>query len=181
MPDGHRNAWIAGELAFWLWRAGALTDPPSGIVGPFALQIGGDGAGAAAAWHALGCPYEAARALMDSHDPIALREALAGLAQLGARPAIVAVKRRLQEFGVRDIPRGPRAATRAHPAHLTPREAEILTLMAAGRSNAEMARDLFLSPKTIEHHISAVFAKLSVRSRDEAIQLAGELGVLPPK
>ncbi len=181
MPDGYRNAWIAGELAFWLWRAGALTDPPSGIVGPFALQIGGDGAGAAAAWRALGCPYEAARALMDSHDPIALREALAGLAQLGARPAIVAVKRRLQEFGVRDIPRGPRAATRAHPAHLTPREAEILTLMAAGRSNAEMARDLFLSPKTIEHHVSAVFAKLNAHSRREAIQIAGELGVLPPK
>ena len=141
----------------------------------------GDWAGAAAAWRALGCPYEAARALADSDDETVLREALVAFEQLGARPAIVAVKRRLHDLGARDIPRGPRPATRANPAHLTPREAEILTLMAAGSTNAEMATHLFLSPKTVEHHISAILAKLSARSRREAIQTARNLGVLPPK
>jgi DNA-binding CsgD family transcriptional regulator len=89
------------------------------------------------------------------------------------------VKRRLHVLGARGIPRGPSAATRANPAHLTPREAEILTLMAGGSSNAEMAAALFLSPKTVEHHITSVFAKLSARSRREAIQIARASGVLP--
>ena len=181
VPIGHRNEWLVGELALWLWRAGALTDPPAAAAEPFALQIGGDWTGAAAAWRALGCPYEAARALTDSDDETVLREALATFEQLGARPAAGAVTRRLRALGARDLPRGPRAATRANPAHLTPREAEILTRMAAGSSNAEMAADTFLSPKTIEHHVSAVFAKLNAHSRREAIQIARELGVLPLK
>jgi DNA-binding CsgD family transcriptional regulator/tetratricopeptide (TPR) repeat protein len=179
MTVGHRNDWIVGELAFWLWRAGEMTEPPPAAAEPFVLQIGGDWAAAAAAWQALGCPYEAARALADSDDETVLREALAVFELLGARPAIVAVKRRLHVLGARGIPRGPSAATRANPAHLTPREAEILTLMAGGSSNAEMAAALFLSPKTVEHHITSVFAKLSARSRREAIQIARASGVLP--
>ena len=177
---GHHSGWITGELAFWLWRAGALTEPPAEAAEPFALQIGGDWAGAAAAWRTLGCPYEAARALADSDDPSSLREALVAFEQLGARPAAVTIKRRLHDLGIRDIPRGPRPATRANPAHLTPREAEILTLIGAGTTNAEIAADLYLSPKTIEHHVSAILAKLGVRSRREAIHMARTLGVLPP-
>ena len=181
VPAGYRNEWIVGELAFWLWRAGALTDPPAEAAEPFALQISGDWAGAAAAWRILGCPYEAAWALVDSDDETALRDALGVFEQLGARPAIVAVKRRLRDLGARDIPRGPRPATRANPAHLTPREVEILALIAPGSTNAEVAAHLFLSPKTVEHHVSAILAKLGTRSRGEAIQTARTLGILPPK
>jgi DNA-binding CsgD family transcriptional regulator/tetratricopeptide (TPR) repeat protein len=180
-PIGYRNPWIVGELAYWLWRAGALTDPPADAAEPFALQIGGDWAGAAAAWRALGCPYEVARSLTDSNDETVLREALATFEQLGARPALYVVKRRLHDLGVRDIPRGPRPATRANPAQLTPREVQILTLIAPGSTNAEVATGLFLSPKTVEHHVSAILAKLNVRSRREAIETARMLGVLPPK
>jgi DNA-binding CsgD family transcriptional regulator len=181
VPAGYRNEWIAGELAFWLWRAGALTGPPADAAEPFALQISGDWAGAAAAWRTLGCPYEAASALVDSDDETALREALVTFEQLGARPAMVAVKRRLRDLGARDIPRGPRPATRANPAHLTRREVEILTLIAPGSTNAEIATQLFLSPKTVEHHVSAILAKLGARSRGEAIQTARTLGILPSK
>ena len=178
---GHRNPWVVGELAYWLWRSGELTDPPAEAAEPFALQIGGDWAGAAAAWRALGCSYEAARALADSDDEAVLREALATFDQLEARPALREVKQRLHDLGARDIPCGPRPATRANPAYLTPREVEILTLIAPGSTNAEIATHLFLSPKTVEHHVSAILAKLNAHSRREAIQTARELGVLPPK
>ena len=56
------DRWARGELAFWLWRAGALDAPPSGAAGPFVRSIGGDWRGAADAWSALGFPYETADA-----------------------------------------------------------------------------------------------------------------------
>jgi DNA-binding CsgD family transcriptional regulator/tetratricopeptide (TPR) repeat protein len=176
---GHHSGWITGELALWLWRAGELTEPPTEAAEPFVLQMRGDWAGAAAAWQALGCPYEAARALADSDDPAVLREALVACEQLGARPSAVALKRRLHALGARDIPRGPRPMTRANPAHLTPREAEILALIAAGGTNVEIAERLYLSPKTVEHHVSAILAKLRSHSRREAVATAREWGMLP--
>lgn len=63
-------------------------------------------------------------------------------------------------------PRPARAATRAHPAGLTPREDEVLALLAAGLSDAAIAERLVLSQRTVHHHVSAVLAKLGVRSRE---------------
>ena len=60
---------------------------------------------------------------------------------------------------------------------LTEREREILDLIAAGRSNAEITSRLVLSPKTVRNHVSNVFAKLGVRSRAEAIVRAREAGL----
>jgi DNA-binding CsgD family transcriptional regulator len=171
---------IHDELAFWLWRAGELDTAPTGPASPFALQISGDWAGAAAAWNTLGCPYEAARAHADSSDEAALRSALTTFEQLGARPAALAVKRRLQSLGARVIPRGPRPATRAHLAHLSPREAEVLGLIAAGNTNPEIAARLFIAPKTVEHHVSAIFSKLGTQTRGETVQKAREMGALSP-
>ena len=179
-PIGHRSPWLVGELAYWLWRAGKPAAVPPGVAEPFALQIGGDWAGAAAALSARGCPYEAARALTEGDDEAALREALATLERLGAQPAVAAVKRRLHDLGARGVPRGPRPATSANPGRLTPREAEILALIAAGGTNAAIAARLFLSAKTVEHHVSAILATLGTPSRREAVRLARELGVLPP-
>jgi DNA-binding NarL/FixJ family response regulator len=78
-------------------------------------------------------------------------------------------------LGARDIPRGPRPATQAHPAHLTQREAEILALIEEGRRNAEIAERLYLSPRTVAHHISSILAKLGVQSRTEAVREAARL------
>jgi len=79
---------------------------------------------------------------------------------------------------VRDIPRGERLSTRANPGGLTARELEILALVAQGLRNADIARRLFVSPKTVDHHVSAVLGKLGVSSRTRAAARARELGWL---
>jgi DNA-binding NarL/FixJ family response regulator len=138
-------------------------------------QIAGDWAGAAALWDALGCPYEAARARADANGEATLRDALRGFERLGARPAAMMATRCLRDRGVRAIPRGPRSSTKGNPANLTQREAEVLKLLCTGLSNTAIASRLYLSPKTIEHHVTAIFAKLGVASRAEAIARADQL------
>jgi DNA-binding CsgD family transcriptional regulator len=172
-----RQTWLAGELAYWCWKAGDSTAPPPSAAAPFALQVAGDWAAAAALWDSLSCPYEAARALAEGDDKGALIRALAEFDRLGARPAAIAVTRRLRELGARGIPRGPRPATRANPANLTPRELEILPLIAQGLRNAEIAGRLFLSAKTVDHHVSSILTKLGVRSRAEVAHQATRLGL----
>jgi DNA-binding NarL/FixJ family response regulator len=83
----------------------------------------------------------------------------------------------MRERGVRSIPAGPRAATRAHPLGLTRREQEVLDLVVDGRTNAEIAGQLFISAKTVDHHVSAVLAKLGVPDRNAAARQAARLGV----
>jgi DNA-binding CsgD family transcriptional regulator len=67
---------------------------------------------------------------------------------------------------------GRPAATRVRPDHdLSRRQVEIMDLVAAGRSNADIARELFLAEKTVKNHINHIFARLGVRTRAEAVAL----------
>lgn len=172
---------ITGELAYWRWRAGETVAAPAWIAPPYARALAGDWRGAAEAWQALGCPYEQARALAQG-DSAAQTEALALFDQLGARPAAEQLRQAMQAAGA-SIPRGPRPATRDNPFSLTARQVDILRLLADDLTNAAIAARLHLSPKTVEHHVSAILGKLAVATRQEAARLARTHPALtsPPK
>jgi len=172
-----RHPWFSGELAFWRWRGGGDPGALDGGAAPFRLQIEGRWQEAAAAWDAMGCPYERARALADGDEP-AQREALAILDRLGAAPLAERIRRGMRSAGVRSVPRGAHAATRSNPAGLTARELEVLELVAAGCRNAEIAARLSRSARTVEHHLESILAKLDVESRVDAVAAARRLGVL---
>ena len=107
----------------------------------------------------------------------ALLRAHEGFEQLGASPLVAMVGRRLRERGIR-VPRGPRAATRANPAELTGRELDVLELLADGLRNAEIAERLFLSTRTVDHHVASIRRKLDAASRGQAVAEARRLGLL---
>ncbi len=86
-----------------------------------------------------------------------------------------AVARRLIERFAR-----PRPAPVPGLAELTPRELEVLRLLARGRSNAEIARDLVVSEHTAKTHVARVLAKLGLRDRVHAVILAYECGLVRP-
>jgi DNA-binding CsgD family transcriptional regulator len=85
------------------------------------------------------------------------------LAALGERP-----ERRL----------GRRAVAQAANGGLSRREVEVVRLVAMGHTNREIARELFLSPRTVEMHVGSILAKLDCRSRADASRRASELGLL---
>ena len=73
------------------------------------------------------------------------------------------------------------ATTRENPAGLTTREVEVLELVAQGLRNAEIGERLFVSEKTVGHHVSAILRKLDVRTRSEAGAAAVRLGIAVPR
>ncbi|HEX6725400.1 MAG TPA: AAA family ATPase [Gaiella sp.] len=166
------------RLRFWRRLARLDGAAPADGAGPYALCLAGRWQEAAEEWTASSYPYEAALALSQTIDVDALRQAHGECLRLGARPLATIVARKLRESGARDVPRGPRAATRANEADLTPRELDVLRLVASGLRNAEIAERLYLSPRTVDHHVSALLRKLGARTRGEAVAAAARLALL---
>jgi DNA-binding CsgD family transcriptional regulator len=178
LTDARRVAfpWSAGWLAFWLWMLGDLSDAPQGIAEPYRLVIEGNSIEAAAIMEKKGIPYERALALMDG-SPGARLEALEIFETLGATAVAAKHRRALRADGVA-IPRGKGRETRRHSAGLTARQTEVLQLLDEGLTNTEIADRLFVSPRTIENHVSAVLAKLDSSSRKEAVERGRVEGLL---
>jgi DNA-binding CsgD family transcriptional regulator len=162
------HRWALGELL----RLRAVLDGPdvsvSDVSEPWAAGIRGSWEAAAAGWAALGWPYERARELEASNEVGPMLEALVTYDELGAVLDARRLRKELRQRGVRQLPRGPQAATRQHPAGLTERQAGVLTLIADGLTNAEIAERLVLSVRTVDHHVSAILDKLGVATRGEA-------------
>ncbi len=167
--DGE-SPWLRGMVATWLPPDTAVPGPP--LAPPYELERAGRWTEAAEVWQRLGCPFERALALARSGDPDAVRRAVPLFEALGAEAAAARARLLLRARGL-PAPRSPRAATRAHPDGLTERQAEVLSLLGQGLSNADIAVRLVVSPRTVEHHVTAILAKLGVQSRSQAVRAAG--------
>jgi DNA-binding NarL/FixJ family response regulator len=143
---------------------------------PVRLELNGDWRAAIQEWRALDAPYEAALAAL-AGDESAARDAVASLKRLGAAAAARAFVRERQARGAAPL-RGPRRSTLANPAGLTRREQEVLSVLARGATNGEIAGTSHLSGRTVAHHVSAILGKLDAPTRTAAVDLARRAGLL---
>jgi DNA-binding CsgD family transcriptional regulator len=169
------DSWERGTLAVWLRRTGSPADPGRGLAAPCQLLLDGHAEQSAQAWAELGCRYEAALALLDATGEAALRRAMSILTELGASAAVRLARQRMRALGFRSIPAGPQSPAREHPFGLTRREQEVLELICERQTNAQIAGRLFITAKTVDHHVSAVLAKLGASTRAEAAARARHL------
>jgi DNA-binding CsgD family transcriptional regulator len=169
----------AAELALWCRRLG-LVGPGPPATGPEAIlaELDGDWRSAASRWHEMGLPYYRALTLAFSDDADAMTQAVVEATKLGASTTADRIRARLRELGHR-VSRGPGTATLSNPAGLTNRQLEVLELVAAGFTNHEIADRLYISPKTVEHHVSAILTRLGSSDRREAGLWAIESGAVP--
>jgi DNA-binding CsgD family transcriptional regulator len=171
-----QDHWIIGELAASLRGMDALPNPPANAAGPYALELSGDWQGAALAWEKLGCRHDQAVVLARYGAEPERRRALELFEAIGSTLFAQALRRQMRMDGVRRIPRGSRPSTRDNSLGLTKREAQILDLLSQGLRNSEIATKLFLSTRTVDHHVSAILTKLGVSSRAAAIALTRKQG-----
>ncbi len=161
---------------FWLKKVGKEYLLPTGenedksVSGvPFRLD--------ASFWEKLGCPYEQALTLVEGNEDDK-REALLIIQQLGGDAVYEKIKMEMRAVGIKKIPRGMRLSTKTNPAQLTNRELDVLQLLHKAVQNKEIAQTLFISPKTVDHHISSILFKLDVNTRAKAVSEAVRLGIL---
>lgn len=171
--------WIAGALAWRLWCAdpiNPLLRQIHRIDTPHRLMISGDWANAAAEWEARGARFARAEALVCG-DELAAAEALRIVEELGAARVGQRWRANLRDRGIRTA-RRPRATAVSNAAGLTPRQVDVLMLVAEGLTNAQVGERLSMSPKTAAHHVSALLDKLAATTRGQAVAAAHRRGLL---
>lgn len=122
--------------------------------------------------------YDATLALIDSGDGDLARRGLDTLDRLGAEAVAAKARRDLRTKGIIVVPARRRSATLVNPAGLTERQLDVLRLLEEGHTNTELAEQLYLSVRTVDHHVSAILSKLQVTKRRDAVKRARELGIV---
>jgi DNA-binding CsgD family transcriptional regulator len=171
------NIFLNSEFVFWLQKSRKQTIALPELYEPYQFLNLRKAKLAAEFWKKTGCPYETAIALFEG-DENDKREALTILQQLGADGVYEKMKMEMRSSGIKKIPRGVRESTKINPAQLTNRELDVLHLLKNGIQNKEIAGTLFISPKTVDHHISSILFKLDVNSRTKAVSEAVRLGII---
>ncbi|MBV9487135.1 MAG: AAA family ATPase [Frankiaceae bacterium] len=174
----HPDGWLRGLYGAWLRRLGLDDSPLDDVAAPYLAERAGDWVGAVSMWHELGCPYQAALAQFDSDDEAGIRAAIDTFDALGAAAMVRAARVKMRVLGFKAIPRGPRPQTRSDAFGLTKREREVLEQLAEGLTNAEIAELLFISERTVDHHVSSLLTKMDVSSRREAARKAQQLDLI---
>jgi DNA-binding CsgD family transcriptional regulator/tetratricopeptide (TPR) repeat protein len=172
-PDPRLDAALKAEIAAENARAEGTADP----------QLW---AACTRAWSAARRPYDRTYARLREAEALfgvgarepakeALRDAAAAASALGARPLRALADELARRARVSPEPRRPRESHRDEP---TPRELDVLALLAEGLTNREIAARLFLSPKTVGIHVSRLHQKLDAHTRGEAVAVARRRGIL---
>ena len=158
-----------------LLQPGFDAPTPPNMIEPVRLQLQGDWQAAAEAWHRATCPFYEALALAQGDDA-AVERAAQILSGLKATATLDQLNKNLRAAGRSPKALKPRQSTLDNPAGLTKRQMDVLRALNDGLSNAEIGERLFIAPKTVDHHVSAIIAKLNVRTRAEAAAQARENG-----
>ncbi len=166
-----------GKFSYWLFKSRGQTLPENESFEGYELSTKVKALRAAAIWEQLSCPYEKALALFEGTEDDK-RQALIIVQSLGASAVYEKMKMEMRSSGITKIPRGLRESTKNNPAQLTNRELDVLRLLKTGIQNKEIAETLFISAKTVDHHISSILFKLDVNSRTKAVNEANRLGIL---
>jgi DNA-binding CsgD family transcriptional regulator len=171
------NIYDNSEFAFWLFKARKQRVPLGEFYPGYQADSKVSAQKSAALWEKLGCPYEQALTLFEGTETDK-RKAMNIVHQLGASIVFEKMKMDMRNSGIKRIPRGIRESTRSNAAMLTEREVDVLKLLQEGLQNKEIASTLFISAKTVDHHITSILFKLDVNSRVKAVQKAGLLKIL---
>ncbi len=171
------NIWYYSQFVYWMYQSGRGFHPIQPIMEPFHAMLQNNWHHAASSWRQKECGYHEALCLIhgDEQDQ---RKALEILDILGASATLKHLRKWLRNKGIKNVPRGKRPTTKENSALLTTRQIEVLYLLKDGLQNNEIADRLFISYKTVDHHLTAIFSKLHVNSRTKAVAEAINLGIL---
>jgi DNA-binding CsgD family transcriptional regulator len=165
------------EFVFWLQKARKRHLPLRDVYEGYDVSSINKAQQAAAIWQEAGNPYVQALTLFEGTDDDK-RQAIKIVHELGADAVYEKMKMEMRTSGIKNIPRGLRKSTQANAAFLTGRELEVLQLLKEGLQNKEIGAKLFISAKTVDHHISSILFKLDVNSRIKAVQEATKLEII---
>lgn len=165
------------EFAFWLRKARGRNLQLDEMYEGYNCSKRSDIIKAAEIWEKLGSLYKQALILFEGNETDK-RKAITIVQKFRADAVFEKMKQLMRAHGIKSVPRGIRKVTRSNGAFLTGRELNVLPLLKEGLKNREIAERLYISPKTVDHHISSILFKLDVGSRTLAVRKATDMGII---